>query len=287
MDRSNRIYISDLDGTLLTKEAALSEFTRTAIINMVEAGIHFTVATARSITSTIEILGDLPLKLPVICSNGGSIWDYRNRQPIHIEYIDADLRGELIEGIINRRDSAFISSVHHGKEKVYYKELANEGMAWYYRDRLQANDLRMTELNRIGDAARFDLTTITFMDRWPQIQSRMEYYNNRYGARIRLNTFENKYSPGWYWLSLHSARSTKAHAMKRLLSELNGTEFETVVFGDEMNDVPAFNSADHAVAVGNALPALKEIADVIIDDHTKDSVVKYILQQEGITSPSN
>ena len=62
----NKIYISDLDGTLLRNDASLSSFSKNTLIELIDRGLIFTVATARSIASVREILRGLKLNLPVI-----------------------------------------------------------------------------------------------------------------------------------------------------------------------------------------------------------------------------
>ena len=57
----NRVYISDLDGTLLRNDATLSDYSRRSLTKLINDGIKFTVASARNIYSIKEILGDLPL----------------------------------------------------------------------------------------------------------------------------------------------------------------------------------------------------------------------------------
>ena len=49
-----------------------------------------------------------------------------------------------------------------------------------------------------------------------------------------------------------------------------------VVFGDEVNDIPLFRVATHAVAVANASPDLKLHATQVIGPNQEDSVVRYI-----------
>ncbi len=49
-----------------------------------------------------------------------------------------------------------------------------------------------------------------------------------------------------------------------------------VAFGDNLNDLPMFGVADLAVAVGNALPDVKDAADVVIDPNYTDSVARFI-----------
>lgn len=45
------IFISDMDGTLLKNDATLSDFSRNALIRMINEGLNFTVASARSVVN--------------------------------------------------------------------------------------------------------------------------------------------------------------------------------------------------------------------------------------------
>ena len=50
------------------------------------------------------------------------------------------------------------------------------------------------------------------------------------------------------------------------------------MFGDNLNDLPMMAVADVAVAVDNALPQVKEAADIIIGPNTANSVARFIKQ---------
>ena len=67
---------------------------------------------------------------------------------------------------------------------------------------------------------------------------------------------------------------SKASAVTALKSELGADRL--VVFGDSLNDLPMFDVADVAVAVGNALPEVKEAADIVIDPNYTDAVARFI-----------
>jgi len=43
----NRLYISDLDGTLLRNDATLSDYSKTKIQELVKNGVHFSVSSER------------------------------------------------------------------------------------------------------------------------------------------------------------------------------------------------------------------------------------------------
>ena len=89
--------------------------------------------------------------------------------------------------------------------------------------------------------------------------------------------YENAYQRGWFWLTVQSPLATKAHALRALADAAGVAIAETTVFGDEINDVPMFELAGHAVAVENAVSELKRIAHEIIGPHHQDSVVRYLL----------
>ena len=69
------LYISDLDGTLLTNEPSLSEFSRATLMDLLASGLPFSVASARSVVSIRKMLRNLPLSLPVVEFNGAFLSD--------------------------------------------------------------------------------------------------------------------------------------------------------------------------------------------------------------------
>lgn len=280
------VYVSDLDGTLLQADATLSGRARLALTGLLEQGIDFTVATARSITSTREILGDLPLRLPVVCANGGAIYNYAAHEALHLEFMEGHVVRRVIDDIKGRGSTAYVSAVVEGCEKVFYDGLPNAGMHWYYQDRVHARDKRLTRIDDIRACAGLNVTTITFMDRFFNLVKAKRHFARQYGAALRLNFFENKYSPGWHWLSLHSPLATKDRAVQKMMELAGLAGRPLTVFGDELNDLPMFGRADRAVAVGNALPDVKAAAHHIIAPHTEDAVVGFILSEHGLDWPA-
>ncbi len=67
------LFVTDLDGTLLTKEERVSEYSREKLNRMIERGLMFTYATARSYESAQKAVAGLELNIPVVLYNGGLI----------------------------------------------------------------------------------------------------------------------------------------------------------------------------------------------------------------------
>ena len=73
--------MSDLDGTLLRPDQTLSPRTIAVINDLVDAGVLFTYATARSFTSAAQVTAALRLRISVVTYGGAVIVDPRSGQP--------------------------------------------------------------------------------------------------------------------------------------------------------------------------------------------------------------
>lgn len=73
----------------------------------------------------------------------------------------------------------------------------------------------------------------------------------------------------------------KATAIEILLKHLNIGAKNTIAFGDGMNDVEMFQACELGIAMGNAKPGLKEIADEITDTHDEGGIYNS-LKKHGL-----
>ena len=75
-----RLYVSDLDGTLLNQQAELSDVTIDVIKRAIAQGLDFTVSTARTPTTALKIVEPLHLQLPVMMMNGVLVYDMATKK---------------------------------------------------------------------------------------------------------------------------------------------------------------------------------------------------------------
>ena len=69
------LYVSDLDGTLLNSQQQTSTYTNQTIEKLVDQGMLFSYATARSYYSAKPATKGLSAKIPLILYNGAFIID--------------------------------------------------------------------------------------------------------------------------------------------------------------------------------------------------------------------
>jgi 5-amino-6-(5-phospho-D-ribitylamino)uracil phosphatase len=273
-----RLYVSDLDGTLADRDARLSAFSRRHLTRLLEAGLTFTVATARSVHSLAPIIDGLPLRLPVVELNGAFITDLKTRSPLVCHALATPVAAATIEWALASEVPPFVTTFARGRQNLYPPlALSNAGIAWYDASRRAARDTRLRgacDPRGVLDQQVVCLTLIAERERvLPIARAIAETFPTQAGTLL----YENVYQAGWFWLTVQSPLATKAHGLRALAAGAGIELDQTTVFGDEVNDVPMFEVAGHAVAVENAVAELKRVAHEIIEPHHTDSVVRYLL----------
>ena len=273
----NTLYVSDLDGTLLQNDASLSLFTENSLREMLADGLLFTVASARSVVAIGQMLRGLPLSLPVIEFNGAFLSDLSTGRHEIINALESSVALSIYELITAHGFVPMISSFDGADDRVHYGRMLNEGMDWYLQDRLKHHDSRWRgPAVNLADALQEQVVCLTIIAKKAPLAELQAAISEAYAGSVEPHLFENQYSPGWHWLTVHDRRATKDQAVKTLTKNYGLVGAEVVVFGDHINDLKMFAAADKAVAVGNAQAEVKACADVVIGTNQEDSVAKFL-----------
>lgn len=279
----NKLYVTDLDGTLLRNDATLSQFSREGIIKLIKENVNFTVASARGCSSIKYILKDIPFSLPVIENNGAYITDYKSGKHLKINSIDLDICRDITNRCEKYNFSPFISSSSKVGDKLYYKEIINKGMDLLLITKTNERDPRLMKINSFSDVFIDDkIIGFTIIGKEKELSPLVEEIRGIYKDRLNYSYEEDQYYKGWHWLIINDASATKAKAINMLCRDYLNEQTELVVFGDNHNDIPMFNLPGTSIAVANAKDELKALATEIIGTNENDSVVKYILLDSKI-----
>jgi Cof subfamily protein (haloacid dehalogenase superfamily) len=276
----NKIYISDLDGTLLRNDGVISEFSKNTLSNAIDEGLIFTVASARSVVSIAECLDGLKLKLPVIEINGAFISDLETGRHEIIHHIDRNIIPDIYQTVLECECLPFISSFNGREDCVYYQKIINEGMLWYLDDRQKNQDRRLQDIPDLKSSFEDKTVCWTIINTFDILKELRIAIDSQFGESVETHLYENRYFTGWYWLTINDRKATKANAISILLEKYGLQDKEVIVFGDHENDLSMLQSADRAIAVSNAIDQLKEIATEIIGENEDDSVVRYITREQ-------
>ena len=122
----NTLYVSDLDGTLLNSDVKISENSKNIINSLIEKGMNFTVATARSLVSASDKIEGLNLKLPVVVYNGTFTMMKDTGKIVNSNYFNKVDRDFIIENIKKSSLNPLVYSFVNNVEKVSYNKNATD-----------------------------------------------------------------------------------------------------------------------------------------------------------------
>ena len=119
MDK-NSLIISDLDGTLLNNNAELSDYTISVVNRLIEQGYHFSIATARSLESVVNIVKPLKFKVPVILHNGNDIYDFSSKTFIVRHFLPKGIAQEILDYYLTKIQNSNILNTLKLTQKKYF-----------------------------------------------------------------------------------------------------------------------------------------------------------------------
>lgn len=268
------LYVSDLDGTLMHKDLKISDFSVKTINALVEKGVAFTYATARSISSAGTITKDLKLNLPVITRNGAVLAD-NNTGKIIEKALFTEKEVEMLKEMLPELPKTGFVSCYFGDDmkKVFAGSLHTaelQGYLDYYKD--DPSVVTVSALSEMFMGNPGYVTIIGNKVETEPLYLRTREYNG-WECLFQKDVYRDE-----YWLEIAPRNSTKAKSILKLKEEYGFDKL--VVFGDSANDITMFKIADEAYAVSNAVDELKALATGIIGSNEEDAVAVYLSKAE-------
>ena len=263
----SNLYVSDLDGTLLRSNETTSEYTNSVINSLVDKGMIFSYATARSLITAKKVTKGIEAKIPLIVYNGAFVVDNVTEKILIANYFDNSIQTVL--------DDLFCNGVYpivyayiDGREKFsFVPELCTKGMKMFIDSR--KGDIRTNAVDSIHNLKKGNIFYITCIGEPEKLAPLYEKYKGRYHCVYQTDIYTNE-----QWLEIMPAKASKANAIKQLQAMLNCEKL--IVFGDGKNDIDMFQLADESYAVANAYEDLKKCATEIILSNDEDGVAKWL-----------
>jgi Cof subfamily protein (haloacid dehalogenase superfamily) len=266
----------DLDGTLLRQDGTMGERTQRALQAAVKRGIKVVICTGRRFRNTLPILAELQLAVPVIVHGGLLIKDAGTYETLHHNYLPQDFSITALK---------FLKS--HGATPIVYVDLFSQGIDIYLDNERDGHPFHLKYLERnranchfVGDVTRvFCPQTIhigALADR-PSLEHLNVRLEREFGSSVRHHVMNNTNNEGAF-LEIMSPGNSKWHALSRLIEMAGLTAQDVICIGDEVNDLEMIRHAGLGVAMGNAIPAVKAVADYTTRSNEEDGVAHVVEQ---------
>ncbi|MEV8089150.1 HAD family hydrolase [Streptomyces nigra] len=251
------LIATDLDGTLLRGDDTLSDRSLAALAQAAVAGAQHLVVTGRPAPRVRPLLDVLGSRGLAVCGQGAQLYDAgRNR---------------LLWSITLERDLA---------ETALGKIEAEVGQVYAAVDQDGVDGLTLIEPGYLMPHPTLPAVRVRHRDDlWCEPISKVLLRHPTLTddelaatARAVVGSLATVTMSGPGTVELQPCGITKATGLALAAEHLGLGPHETIAFGDMPNDIPMFDWAAHGVAMANAHPELKAVADEITLSNEDDGI---------------
>lgn len=254
-----KLVVTDIDGTLLEDGGhELNPELFDTILKLRAAGMQFAAASGRQWASIEAVFDPIKEKIFYLSDNGAYVGCYGRN--LILNTIDRELALDVVCDI----RAAGLDAVLSGPDVVYV-DGDNEAFYDWLENGYKFRVVRVPDLLKVEDSfIKISAYRKTDIERYT------EGIRGKYQGRLKLTI------SGDMWLDCMALGVNKGQAVRQLQESLNIKPEETMVFGDQLNDIEMLGQAYYSFAVGNARPEVKKAARFQTDVNVRDGVLKIL-----------
>lgn len=264
-----KLVVFDLDGTLLNSEGQIGEKTKSLVKKLKdEYGVFFSIASGRLHSAVTDYCRELDIDIPVVTLDGSLIKTLHSKTPVFNAYV----KEKYVLKSIKLAEDYFVKIALCLADRVLYTE-NNESI-------LQITDKFGAPFTRVGSYEGFtDEVLEIFMA--GENYDYIKHINNKlsfpYSFGLSCNFYRSQSYKGIYYLETRKKGCTKKTGLLKLLKYLSISPQKCVVMGDWYNDRPLFETKAIKVALANAVPEIKYLADYVTNnDNDNDGTSEFL-----------
>jgi Cof subfamily protein (haloacid dehalogenase superfamily) len=256
-----KLVISDVDGTLLTKDKTLTDGAVAAVRRLREAGIGFTIVSSRPTIGMGFLLGPLAITLPVGSFNGSSIVD-PDLKPIEAHLIPADTVRRALDVFREFGTDIWLFTNEQWLTRNPDGEYVGHEQRAIKHDPTIVGDFApyLSRACKIvgasSDAARL-----------ARCEAAMKEAVGKQATAVRSQT---------YYLDVTPPGHDKGTFVEAMAKRLGVFTADVAVIGDMQNDLPMFAKSGLSIAMGNASDDVKARATYVTASNEDEGFAKAI-----------
>ncbi len=261
------LVATDLDGTLLNSEKKVTEATKEAIRQLKNHGILFGVVSGRPVESGLILAKNWGLEDSIsflVGMNGGVLYDVRRQEKDVYSIMNGDLIWQILQHYLDMPDLHFEVMVGNKRYTNYStpETLANAEL--YGEEEIIVDDLE--------DFLHHNNVNKLIIRSKPEDQAKVDAI----AKTIHLPGMTS-FSTSDVLYEFVQPDINKGFGIQKVCDHFGLKLDNVVAFGDENNDAEMLTLAGTGVAMQNALPGIKAIADVVSPyTNDEDALAHYI-----------
>jgi Cof subfamily protein (haloacid dehalogenase superfamily) len=250
-----KLVVSDVDGTLLTKDKTLTEGARNAVRALHDSGIGFTIVSSRPTIGMGFLIEPLAITLPVGAFNGSSIVNAQLK-PIEQHLIAPAVAQRSLDVLNQFGVDIWLFSNERwyarnpGGEYVPHEKLAIKADPTIVADFTPLLSEACKIVGASSDAALL-----------ARCETAMRQAVGAEAVAARSQT---------YYLDVTPAGHDKGTFVENIAGRLGISTDAVATIGDMQNDLPMFARAGTSFAMGNAADEVKNRATHVTDTNERD-----------------
>lgn len=257
-----KIIFIDIDGTLRNSSSEVTNEVRNKIHALIEKGIKVVLCTGRSRKYAAKVAKEVGTSDYVISSNGAEATNLKTGEAIYNYPINREIAEDIFEYCKRSNINMLINTVEHDYQTILESDNREyiESMNEVKED---INQIVLTSMNY----NKMLVIPRLFKDKYPRLKlnSSSDY----------LST-PNKKPAKDYYFDYNYDDVSKAKGIVALLDYLKIPSECSISIGDSYNDIAMCELTGYCVAMGNAVDALKVVANEVTDTNDKDGVATFI-----------
>lgn len=256
-----RCIAMDLDDTLLGDDLSISVENQTAIQNALDRGVKIVLASGRMVASMHSYAVTLGLDMPLIAYNGAMVREAVSGEILYHKPVPYEIALQVIPIF---QENNFHLNVYLN-ERLYVKEW--DHWSEQYQSSAGVTPHPAGDLLGILNGPPTKMLGIGAIE---AIENMRETLKQRFGAGLDFTRSKPNY------LEILAPGVSKADALQFLAQKWGFDRSEVMAIGDAPNDLAMIQWAGLGVAMANAVPSVREQADVIVSDNNHHGVAEAI-----------
>lgn len=264
----------DMDGTLLQSDQTIAPASLSAISQATAAGKQVILATGRPVSELDPYLPDLPSVRYGLLSSGAMIYDFHEQCVLDKTNLPKSIVDKLLTLI--EKEPVFMVTMKDGQgyvQHAHFEIIDQFGMAAYrqlYRDTAVFVD-NINEVLKNGTCEKVNIY-FTTTERREQVLQELATDDS---CLIKADE---------KGVEITALGADKGTALAKLCHQLKIPLTEVITVGDSANDHTMIRRAGLGLAMGNAKPSLKQLADGVLASNDEggcaQAIQTYLLSQE-------
>ncbi len=255
------LVVSDVDGTLLTRDKTLTEGARGAVRRLHEAGIGFTITSSRPTIGMRFLIPPLEITLPVGAFNGSSIVD-PDLKPIEQHLIPAPVAQRALDVL-----RAFDVDIWLFTNELWLTRLGDGEYVPLEKRAIRADPAIVADFTPYLAATCKIVGSSSNPARLQACEGAMQQALGVEATAVRSQT---------YYLDVTPPGRDKGTFVEEIAGRLGISTATVATIGDMQNDLAMFRKSGMSVAMGNATDDVKRQATRVTASNEDEGFAKAI-----------